>query len=182
MANELREWKPSRPALARLARILRQGMGGAEELLPESRYVYDMLGLPAVATTAERLGYGDRLTKGRGQTLQMLPETAETAMFGLDVAPLARAGARLASRGALRASDAATRDVLNDLERETLAKKGYEFGDYMTTEERQQLQRMWDAIMSGDEGFASGGLVSADYDPARVASLADDLSRELALV
>lgn len=111
MADELRPWKPSRPALVKFAEILRRGMGGAEELLPESRYAYDLLGLPAVATTAERLGYGDRLTKGRGQTLQMLPETAEAAMFGLDVAPLARAGARIVSRGALRASDAATRAI-----------------------------------------------------------------------
>jgi hypothetical protein len=77
-----------------------------------------------------------------------------------------------------------TRDVLNDLERETLRGKGHEFGDYMTTEERQGLQQMWDqGRAAGKEGFAAGGMVATSpnqgYNQARVDELADSLLAEL---
>jgi hypothetical protein len=54
-----------------------------------------------------------------------------------------------------------TKDVLNDLERKTLADAGYEFGEYMTDAERSGLQELWDkARAAGREGFAKGGLVT----------------------
>lgn len=53
---------------------------------------------------------------------------------------------------------------------------------FITQQEYDDAVRNYIEQTKGGEGFASGGLVSADYDPARVASLADDLSRELALV
>jgi hypothetical protein len=65
-----------------------------------------------------------------------------------------------------------TRDVLNDLERKTLLERGYDFGDYMTTQERQGLQKLWDeGRASGSEGFAAGGYV--EYDPDYVDTQVD---------
>jgi hypothetical protein len=76
-----------------------------------------------------------------------------------------------------------TRDVLNDLERKTLADKGHVFSDYMTEPERQSLQGLWDeGRTKGGEGFASGGLAQAPvqgYNPARVQEIADALRAEL---
>jgi hypothetical protein len=73
-----------------------------------------------------------------------------------------------------------TRDVLNDLERETLRGYGHDFGDYMTLEERQGLQKMWDeGRAKGREGFAQGGLVQHQYNPAAIDARAAQLLEEL---
>ena len=53
---------------------------------PPAALLSDALGVPAVASTLNRLAYGDRLTQGRGQTLQIRPEVVDAA---LAVAPIA---------------------------------------------------------------------------------------------
>lgn len=53
---------------------------------PPAEMLLNLLGVPAVQQTAERLAYGEPLTTGRGITTQIRPEVAEAA---LTVAPVA---------------------------------------------------------------------------------------------
>lgn len=53
---------------------------------PPAQYISDALGVPAVQQTLNRMSYGDRLTQGKGQTLQLRPEVVDA---GLAVAPVA---------------------------------------------------------------------------------------------
>jgi hypothetical protein len=46
----------------------------------------DLLGLPAIAKTLDRLSYGDRLTEGAGQATRVLPETTTAVMAALPFA------------------------------------------------------------------------------------------------
>jgi hypothetical protein len=46
----------------------------------------DLLGLPAIAKTLDRLSYGDRLTENTGQTTRVLPETLTAVMAALPFA------------------------------------------------------------------------------------------------
>ena len=53
---------------------------------PPVAMLSDALGVPAVASTLNRLAYGDRLTQGSGQTLQIRPDVLEAAMAAAPVA------------------------------------------------------------------------------------------------
>jgi hypothetical protein len=59
--------------------------GLANPVLP---HIADLLMLPQVQRTLDRVSYGDRLTQGSGETLQIKPDTLDTAMAA---APLAGA-------------------------------------------------------------------------------------------
>lgn len=70
---------------------------------PPVAMLSDALGVPAVASTLNRLAYGDRLTQGKGQTLQVRPEVLEAALAVAPVAakfPRATAGAAMGLMGA----------------------------------------------------------------------------------
>ena len=80
-------------------------MGKANALLSVlSRFA----GVPAVASTLDRLSYGDSLTTGTGQTLRMRPEVVEAAMAA---APIVSAAGRVAGRGANALADASVRAI-----------------------------------------------------------------------
>lgn len=66
----------------------------------------NLLGVPAVQQTAERLAYGEPLTTGRGMTTQVRPEALEAAMT---VAPVAGLLGRGAERGAMAVGRAGER-------------------------------------------------------------------------
>lgn len=53
---------------------------------PPVAMLSDALGVPAVTSTLNRLAYGDRLTQGSGQTLQIRPDVLEAAMAAAPVA------------------------------------------------------------------------------------------------
>lgn len=80
-------------------------MGKANALLSVlSRFA----GVPAVASTLDRLSYGDSLTTGTGQTLRVRPEVVEAAMAA---APVVSAAGRVAGRGANALADASVRAI-----------------------------------------------------------------------
>jgi hypothetical protein len=71
---------------------------------PPGAFLSDLLGIPAVARTMDRVSYGEPLITGRNQTLRMLPDTAEAA---LTVAP----GVSAAARGVPALGRAAVREL-----------------------------------------------------------------------
>lgn len=80
-------------------------MGKANALLSVlSRFA----GVPAVASTLDRLSYGDSLTTGTGQTLRVRPEVVEAAMAA---APVVSAAGKMAGRGANALADASVRAI-----------------------------------------------------------------------
>lgn len=62
---------------------------------PPVEMLMNLLGVPAVQQTLERMSYGEPLTTGRGMTTQVRPETVEAAMTLLPMA----AGAAKATKG-----------------------------------------------------------------------------------
>lgn len=78
------------PILGLLAERLKQAQGFAAKPFgysnPPAEMLMNLLGIPAVQQTMERMAYGEPLTTGRGMTTQVRPEVAEAA---LTVAPAA---------------------------------------------------------------------------------------------
>ena len=66
----------------------------------------NLLGIPAVQQTMERVAYGEPLTTGKGMTTQVRPEVMEAAMTLL---PVAGKTAQVAERGAMAAGRAGER-------------------------------------------------------------------------
>lgn len=62
---------------------------------PPAEILLNLLGIPAVQQTMERVAYGEPLTTGRGMTTQIRPEVAEAAMTLLPAA----AGVAKATKG-----------------------------------------------------------------------------------
>jgi hypothetical protein len=73
---------------------------------PPAEILLNLLGVPAVQQTMERVAYGEPLTTGRGMTTQVRPEVLEAAMTLL---PAAAGTARVAERGAMAAGRAGER-------------------------------------------------------------------------
>jgi hypothetical protein len=73
---------------------------------PPAEILLNLLGIPAVQQTMERMAYGEPLTTGRGMTTQVRPEVLEAAMTLL---PAAAGTARVAERGAMAAGRAGER-------------------------------------------------------------------------
>jgi hypothetical protein len=80
-----------------LVEKLGKGVGAVHEFVskpfgfenPPGEIASELLGIPGVAKTLERVAYGDPLTSGAGVTTNLLPETTETLFAGLGAAPLA---------------------------------------------------------------------------------------------
>ncbi|UOF80833.1 hypothetical protein [Caudoviricetes sp.] len=73
---------------------------------PPAEILLNLLGVPAVQQTMERMAYGEPLTTGRGMTTQIRPEVAEAA---LTLLPVAGKTAQVAERGAMAAGRAGER-------------------------------------------------------------------------
>ena len=73
---------------------------------PPAEILLNLLGIPAIQQTMERVAYGEPLTTGRGMTARVSPEVAEAAMTLL---PAAAGTARVAERGAMAAGRAGER-------------------------------------------------------------------------
>lgn len=73
---------------------------------PPAEMLMNLLGVPAVQQTAERIAYGEPLTTGRGMTTQIRPEAVEAA---LTVAPTVGLLGKTAERGAMAAGRAGER-------------------------------------------------------------------------
>lgn len=70
---------------------------------PPLAYAADLMSLPAIGRTLDRVSYGEPLTTGKGMTTQLRPDTVETAMAVAPVAakfPRAVGGAALGLAGA----------------------------------------------------------------------------------
>lgn len=82
--DELKATPEKIPGLVALAKRLRQADEFARRPFgyenPPLGMLSDLLGLPAVAATAERMGYGEPLTTGKGMTTRLRPETIEAAL------------------------------------------------------------------------------------------------------
>jgi len=78
------------PLLGLLADRLKQAQQFAAKPFgyqnPPAEMLMNLLGIPAIQQTAERMAYGEPLTTGRGMTTQVRPEVLEAAMT---VAPAA---------------------------------------------------------------------------------------------
>jgi hypothetical protein len=78
------------PLMGLLAERLKQAQQFAAKPFgysnPPAEMLMNLLGVPAVQQTAERLAYGEPMTTGRGMTTQVRPEVMEAAMT---VAPAA---------------------------------------------------------------------------------------------
>lgn len=98
------------PLLGLLAERLKQAQGFAAKPFgysnPPAEMLMNLLGVPAVQQTAERLAYGEPLTTGRGMTTQIRPEAVEAA---LTVAPAVGLLGKAAERGAMAAGRAGER-------------------------------------------------------------------------
>jgi len=79
--DEATETQPQYPVAMSVARAIRKARGymDPEEDRGQTK-LSDLLSLPALENTAERIAYGDRLTEGKGETLRPLNDTTEAAM------------------------------------------------------------------------------------------------------
>lgn len=99
----------SNPIMGLLAERLKQAQQFATRPFgyqnPPAEMLLNLLGIPAVQQTAERLAYGEPLTTGRGMTTQIRPEVAEAALTVAPVAGLLGRGAEKAAMAAGRAGE-----------------------------------------------------------------------------
>jgi hypothetical protein len=65
---------------------------------PPLHVLSGLLGIPSFAKTLDRMSYGEDLTQGSGQTLQMRPDTAESL---LSVAPYVGPAAKATAKGVM---------------------------------------------------------------------------------
>ena len=80
--------------------------------------VAKFMGAPAVASTLDKMSYGDSLVTGRGQTLQMKPDVAEAALAVAPfLSPAARLGGRALQAGARELAPQAGRMAENYMNR-----------------------------------------------------------------
>jgi hypothetical protein len=100
----------SNPLLGLLAERLKQAQQFAAKPFgyqnPPAEMLMNLLGIPAVQQTAERLAYGEPLTTGRGMTTRPRPEAVEAA---LTVAPVAGLLGNTAEKGMMAAGRAGER-------------------------------------------------------------------------
>jgi hypothetical protein len=98
------------PIMGLLAERLKQAQQFAAKPFgyqnPPAEMLMNLLGIPAVQQTAERMAYGEPLTTGRGMTTQIRPEALEAAMV---VAPVGGLLGRGVERGAMAAGRAGER-------------------------------------------------------------------------
>jgi hypothetical protein len=93
--DELSATQRQYPFIGSLADLLTAST--APNRTQQARMMAEFFGLPSMATTLDRISYGEPLTTGTNQTLQMKPETAESLinMLGMGV-PAGRPTAVLA--------------------------------------------------------------------------------------
>jgi len=98
------------PIMGLLAERLKQAQQFAAKPFgysnPPAEMLMNLLGIPAVQQTAERLAYGEPLTTGRGMTTRPRPEAVEAA---LTVAPVAGLLGKAAEKGMMAAGRAGER-------------------------------------------------------------------------
>ena len=73
----------------------------------QMQYMAQMLGIPALANTANTLSYGGSLTSGKGMTTQLTPETKETLSVLLDNIPVPSRKAAVVASGVIAPAMAA---------------------------------------------------------------------------
>jgi hypothetical protein len=97
------------PIMGLLAERLKQAQQFAAKPFgyqnPPAEMLMNLLGIPAVQQTAERLAYGEPLTTGRGMTTRPRPEAVEAALTVAPVAGLLGKGAETAAMAAGRAGE-----------------------------------------------------------------------------
>jgi len=110
MADYIGATPQENPFMGLLAERLKQAQQFAAKPFgysnPPAEMLMNLLGVPAVQQTAERLAYGEPMTTGRGMTTQVRPEVIEAAMT---VAPAAGLLGRGVERGAMAAGRAGER-------------------------------------------------------------------------
>lgn len=110
MADYIGATPQENPLMGLLAERLKQAQQFAAKPFgyqnPPAEMLMNLLGIPAVQQTAERLAYGEPLTTGRGMTTQVRPEALEAAMT---VAPVAGLLGRGVERGAMAVGHAGER-------------------------------------------------------------------------
>lgn len=95
----------------RLLGLLADGLQGAHDFVskpfgypnPPAEMLSNLVGVPAVARTLDRVSYGEPLTTGSGWTTKMRPDTVDAAMAVAPIAakfPRATAGAAMGLLGA----------------------------------------------------------------------------------
>jgi hypothetical protein len=98
------------PIMGLLAERLKQAQQFAAKPFgysnPPAEMLMNLLGIPAVQQTAERLAYGEPLTTGRGMTTKPRPEAVEAA---LTVAPVVGLLGKTAEKGMMAAGRAGER-------------------------------------------------------------------------
>ena len=104
------------PYIGAFADLLRATF--SPERTQQAQGVAKFMGAPAIASTLDRMSYGDSLTTGRGQTLQMQPDVAEAALAVAPfVSPAARLGGRALQAGARELAPQAGRMAENYMNR-----------------------------------------------------------------
>ena len=97
------------PLLGLLAERLKQAQEFAAKPFgysnPPAEMIMNLLGVPAVQQTAERLAYGEPLTTGRGMTTQIRPEAVEAALTVAPAVGLLGKGTEKAAMAAGRAGE-----------------------------------------------------------------------------
>ena len=107
--DELSATQRQYPLVGSLADLLTAST--APDRTPQARMMAEFFGLPSMATTLDRISYGEPLTTGANQTLQMKPETAESLLSVIGaVAPSGKAAAPIGA-GLERVGMAAERAI-----------------------------------------------------------------------
>lgn len=151
------------PIMGLLAERLKQAQQFAAKPFgyqnPPAEMLLNLLGIPAVQQTAERLAYGEPLTTGRGMTTRPRPEAVEAA---LTVAPVAG----LLGKATKGLPVGASIKSLDDFAE--IASKGKV---NMAKSQKQEL----DDLLSGKSKFAE---VNLNWDMPETYDLADSLAEK----
>ena len=161
--DELSATQRQYPLVGSLADLLTAST--APDRTPQARMMAEFFGLPSMATTLDRISYGEPLTTGANQTLQMKPETAESLinMLGMGV-PAGRPTAVLAKE---------TSAALKPLVGEALESAADMTRMYAAPPARQGVSKSVSPARQQEISGSQGGLLEADYRGSHAAPNAE---------
>ena len=156
--DELSATQRQYPVVGSLADLLTAST--APDRTPQARMMAEFFGLPSMATTLDRISYGEPLTTGTNQTMQMKPETAESLLSVIGaVAPSGKAAAPIGA-GLERVGMAAERAIEPAVMR-TLNKGGVN---------AQMLQDMVRGSRSPMDVYHGSPYEFSAFDPSKIGS------------
>jgi hypothetical protein len=129
---------------------------------PPAEMISELLGIPAVSRTLERMGYGEPLTTGKGMTLKPKDDTMDAALTVLPMAKVTKGmpgGLSIKNKGGNFLTDRLGRELQYLKPTDVVNSRQYQYGPEMEKAVRQRIAELNNDIAAGFGGDSSRSLI-----------------------